>query len=692
MKAIRLFVLLLCPAVYAHAQMSEPTTELDTCDHLDEVVVTGVTGNTRIREIATPVSVISNVALQSHQSTNIIDAISHQPGVNQVTTGSGISKPVIRGLSYNRILVVNNGIRQEGQQWGDEHGIEIDGNSVNSVEILKGPASLMYGSDAMAGVIIMHEAPVMPSGGMYAEAGSEYQTNNGLFGYTLNFKGNQHDFTWDWRWSQKLAHDYHAPEDGYVPNSAFRERALNGSLGVIKNWGYSRLHVSFYQLTPGMVEVEDEYEEGGKDYKIDAPFQEVKHYKAVLNNYLGIGDGYLKAIVGYQQNRRQEFEEEDECGLDFRLHTVNYDLRYVLPEWNKFNTNIGIGGMYQKSENLGEEFLIPAYHHFDFGVFATASRSFLDRLHVSGGLRYDHRNLHSLSLEEEGEERFSDFHRKFGDFSGSLGAIYNLSQRLDLKANISHGFRAPNMSELGSNGEHEGTFRYELGNQDLNPEHSWQFDLGLDYAGSVLSYSLALFANRINDYIYIQRAEGEMDGTPLYQFSAGDARILGGEARVILHLLHHLHFENCYSYVDAQQLHAERDSKYLPFTPAPRWLSSLHYDIPFRSKIIRGAYAEVESDMNFKQTHILEANDTETPTSSYTLLNLGIGTNIHLANGRKLCSVGLSATNLLDKAYQSHLSRLKYAETYPLTGRHGINNMGRNFGIKVMFPIVMGDQ
>ncbi len=689
MKAVRIFVLLLCPALCAHAQMSEPTTELDTCDHLDEVVVTGVTGNTRIREIATPVSIISNVALSSHPSTNIIDAISRQPGVNQVTTGSGISKPVIRGLSYNRILVVNNGIRQEGQQWGDEHGIEIDGNSVNSVEILKGPASLMYGSDAMAGVIIMHEAPVMSPGEMYAEAGSEYQTNNGLFGYTLNYKGNQQGFTWDWRWSQKLAHDYHAPEDGYVPNSAFREQALNGSLGVIKNWGYSRLNVSYYHLTPGMVEVEDEYEEGGRDYKIEAPFQEVKHYKAVLNNYVSLGEGYLKAIAGYQQNRRQEFEEEDECGLDFRLHSINYDVRYVLPEWHKFNTNLGIGGMYQKSENLGEEFLIPAYNLFDIGVFATASRSFYDRLHLSGGLRYDHRNLHSLALEEEGEERFSDFRRNFGDFSGSLGAIYNINQRFDLKVNLSHGFRAPNMSELGSNGEHEGTFRYELGNKDLDPEHSWQFDLGLDYASRILSYSLALFANRINDYIYIQRTGEEMDGTPLYQFSSGDARILGGEARVILHLLHHLHFENCFSYVDAQQLHAERDAKYLPFTPAPRWLSTLHYDIPLRSRIIRGAYAEVESDMNFKQTHIMEANDMETPTSSYTLFNLGIGTNIHLANGRKLCSIGLSASNLFDKAYQSHLSRLKYAETYPITGRNGINNMGKNIGIKILFPIEM---
>lgn len=688
MKAIRLFVLLLCSFVYAHAQVVDrQTAEPDTCAHLDEVVVTGVTGSASIREIAAPVSVVSNAALRTHQSTNIIDAISRQPGVSQVTTGSGISKPVIRGLGYNRVLVVNDGVRQEGQQWGDEHGIEIDGNAVHSVEILKGPASLMYGSDAMAGVIIMHDAPVMLSGKMKAEAGTQYQTNNGLMDYTLAFRGNQQGFVWNWRWSQKWAHDYKAPLDGYVPNSRFRERALSGMLGINKGWGYSRLKLGYYHLTPGMTEVENGYEEGSRCYGIASPFQQVKHYKAVLDNSVRLGEGYLKAIVGYQQNRRQEFEKADECGLDFRLHTVNYDLRYVSPEWDGWKMNTGVGGMHQRSENLGDEFLIPAYNLFDVGMFGTVSKTFFERLHLSGGLRYDHRRLHSLALEDDGEERFSDFRRNFGALSGSLGAILNINEHLDLKANISHGFRAPNMSELGSNGEHEGTFRYELGNQDLKAEHSWQFDLGMDYSTEHFSASVALFANRIGNYIYLSRTGVDVDDTPAYQFTSGDARLIGGEMRLIWHIIRHLHFENAVSYVDAQQLNSDASHRYLPFTPAPRWLSTLHYDIPVNVKSVRELFAEIETDTNFRQNHVMTANDTETPTPAYTLVNISVGTDIHLRNGRQLCTIGITATNLLNTAYQSHLSRLKYADTFPLTGRHGINNMGRNIGFKLSFPL-----
>lgn len=147
---------------------------------LNEVVVTGLTGSQKLKQSPAPISFVSARQLEMQPSTNIIDAIAHQPGVSQITTGSGISKPVIRGLGFNRVVVVNDGVRQEGQQWGDEHGIEIDPASVHSVEILKGPASLMYGSDAMAGVLIFHSAPTLAKGDMRANFSTGYQTNNGL--------------------------------------------------------------------------------------------------------------------------------------------------------------------------------------------------------------------------------------------------------------------------------------------------------------------------------------------------------------------------------------------------------------------------------------------------------------------------------------------------------------------------------
>ena len=192
-----ILLMLVCVCVPASA---------DTIPHrLNELVVTGLTGSTRADRSPAPISVVAPRVLQATPSTNIIDAVAHQPGVSQITTGGGISKPVIRGLGFNRIVTVTDGIRQEGQQWGDEHGLEVDAQSVHAVEILKGPATLMYGSDAMAGVLVLHEAPVMPQGTMALNVGSEYQSNNRLFDYTVNFAGNQKGWVWNWRWSEKDA-------------------------------------------------------------------------------------------------------------------------------------------------------------------------------------------------------------------------------------------------------------------------------------------------------------------------------------------------------------------------------------------------------------------------------------------------------------------------------------------------------
>lgn len=690
MRRILVFIITLCATVQMGAQ------EQDSCVHISEITVTGLTGSTRISQAPAPVSVVGPEYLRTRQTSNLIDAIARQPGVAQITTGNGISKPVIRGMGYNRVLVVSNGVRQEGQQWGDEHGVEVDAQSVNSVEIQKGPASLMYGSDAMAGVLIFHDEPLLPAGKMKADISSEYQTNNGLFGYSVDFAGNKDNMIWNWRYSDKMAHDYKNKLDGYVPGSRFRERALSGMLGTNGDWGFSRLKLSYYHLTPGIVEGERDHDTGelervddGKGYGKIAPYQQVHHYKAVSDNSFIIGDGMLKVIAAYQQNRRQEYEEgHDDCGLDFMLHTINYDVRYVMPEESGWQTNVGMGGMYQSSQNKGDEFLIPSYNLFDWGAFATVSRTFAGQLHLSGGIRFDTRHLHSHSLTDDGEERFTAFSRTFNGLTGSLGAVYNVSDRLDVRMNVSRGFRAPNLSELGSNGVHEGTFRYETGDSRLKQEYSWQLDAGIDYASDPVSFQLSLFANHISNYIFLQGlGDVIVNGVPVYRYTSGDARIFGGEMRLIVHPFRRLHFENSFSYVNSRLLHQPDESKNLPLTPAPRWISTLHYDIREHGNgMVNNIYAEVEADCNLKQDHVYRANDTETPTPAYVLLNVSAGVNIIYRN-RKVCSIYLTANNLLDRAYQNHLSRLKYAETNVVTGKTGVYNMGRNISIKVFIPI-----
>ena len=696
MKSSIFLLSLLCYGQVATAQIKQDSTDV-FFRHLDlnEVTVTGLTGMVHLKEIPAPVSIITKKELLSQSSTNIIDAISHQPGVSQITTGCGISKPVIRGLGFNRVAVVNDGIRQEGQQWGGEHGVEIDAEAVGQVEILKGPASLIYGSDAMAGVLIFHPQHVAPLGSMLANLTTGYQTNNGLFDYSVNFCGNQKGIVWDGRWSQKMAHAYKNRVDGYVPGSQFREEAARLMTGINRQWGYSHVTLSYYHLLPGIVEGERNAITGQlepifsnqKSYGKSQPFQHVYHYKAVWDNSVRLGSGQLKAIVGYQQNRRQEFEEsEDEYALYFLLHTLNYDLRYQLELDGGWKLAAGIGGMYQQSKNKGDEYLIPAYHLFDIGAFATASKQ-LGKWNVTGGVRMDRRQLHIYALIDDDKLRFSDFHRCFTGFSASLGAVCHVNEQLNVRANVSRGFRAPNMSELGSNGEHEGTIRYEIGNHELKAENSLQFDLGADFSSRYVSAQLALFLNRIDHYIYIHRTnETIVPDCNTYRYDSGDARLMGFEAQVDFHPVHQLHFGNAFGMVDAVQLHQPRETRYLPYTPAPRWSSEVKYELTHNGHIFNNAYVAMGLECYLRQNHYYMADDTETATPSYTLFNLSAGTDIDV-RGRHVASLYLSVENLFDRVYQNHLSRLKYTDVNVLTGRMGISNMGRNVAFRLVVPL-----
>ena len=731
-KYIILLLLCICTSVAAQDNINKRETnhkhhhQEDSTDvffrhlQLNELTVTGVTGDTKLKHATAPVSIVTPQLLQATPSTNIIDAIAHQPGVSQLTTGGSISKPIIRGLGYNRVVVMSEGVRQEGQQWGDEHGVEVDGSSVNSVEILKGPASLMYGSDAMAGVVILHAQPTLAEGEMRANVSSEYHTNNGLFHYSLQMAGNQKGFVWDARYSDKMAHAYKNKFDGYVPGSQFRERAGRLMLGVNKTWGHSRLTWTAYHLTPSIIEGERDPKTGElvcssvspKSYSKSLPFQQVKHYKLVWDNSLNLSSGYLKAIIGYQQNRRQEYEESmDEYGLFLKLQTLTYDLRYVTNEWNGWKFSTGIGGMYQQSDNKGDEYLIPDSRLFDFGLYLTATKSLGERWTLNGGVRYDHRRLHGFELIEEGEQRFTDFSRHFNGFTGSIGTVFNVNDNLNLRLNLARGFRTPNMSELASNGVHEGSLRYEKGNQHLKAEYSLQADLGLDFTSRYVSAQLAIFANYINNYIFAHRVEEVIDpGYLTYVYTQGDARLLGFEIGVDLHPIHSIHFSNTFSYVDAQLtsyvIPLTSDIKYLPFTPAPKWTSELKWELfhhthstvsshavheyrhahPKNGFALNNLYVAAGLDCYLRQTHIYRADDTETETPGYALLSLSAGTDI-MFHSKKVVEFYISADNLLNKAYQNHLSRLKYADENIVTGRRGVYNMGRNITFKVVVPI-----
>lgn len=684
------------------------------------VTVTGVSTSTSIRKTPVPITIVRQDELLQTPSTNIIDALSKQAGISQVGTGPAISKPVIRGLGFNRVVVINDGIRQEGQQWGEEHGIEIDESSVNRVEILKGPASLMYGSDALAGVInIISNVPVA-EGTVKGNVLGNYQTNNHLYTTHAGIGGNQNGFGWNAYGSLRSAGDYKNEYDGKVLNSPFNEKNYGAFVGLNKSWGYSRLLWNSFNQDLGVIEGErDELtgkflvfagtpeeriaiENDLQSRKPLPPFQKVNHNKFILDNNFNIDNSRLKIILGYQDNKRKEFAEVEEQQqnnpeLFFDLKTTIYNVHWVLPEKNKWRTTIGFNGLSQHNENRGKEEIIPDYRFSDAGLFIY-SQGFFNNYTLSGGFRFDNRSIDSKEEIDNGTTKFEAFKKSFSNFSGGIGISYEPSQTVTLKANIGRGFRAPNLAELASNGAHEGTNRWEYGSKNLKSEQSVQLDGEVDLNNEHLTLGMNVFYNRINNYIFYRRLNSVFGGDSIvvddngeelqsFQFDQSNARLYGFEISLDLHPhpLDWLHFENKLSFVRGKFNNNIFESDNLPQIPAPRWLSELRADFKKAGKNFRNFYIMMEADNNLKQENAFYAYNTETATPGYTLLNVGVGTD--LANKNKtVFSIHLSVNNITDKAYQNHLSRLKYTAMNAMTGRRGVFNMGRNFSIKLNVP------
>jgi len=706
---------------------------------LKEVIVTGVSSATEQKTNPIPISIVNQKDLLQNSATNIIDAIAIAPGVSQMTLGPNISKPIIRGLGYNRVVTVNDGVRQEGQQWFDEFGIEIDEFSVNKVEILKGPASLSYGSDAMAGVINMLAAPPLPEGQIKGKILTNYQTNNGLFAESFNLAGNQKGFIWDVRYTNKMAHDYQNKFDGYVANSAYSESNAKALVGINRNWGYSHLTLSSFDLKMGIIEGARDSATGKllQHFPIPGPgdsmgiapsgsfkkynnfpviHQHIRHYKAVLDNSFALGSGRLNFRLGFQQNMRQEandLTQGDVYNNYFFLRTLNYDLRYVFPEKNHFEMSVGVNGMKQNSQNLGTAFVIPEYSIFDIGGFAIAKKTY-NKLSISGGLRYETRLLQGKDLwvdstgkrltgpDNNGIANFTAYTSNFSGLSGSFGATYDITKIFYTKLNISRGYRAPTAAESGANGIHDGTPFYEIGDHKLKAESSMQYDFSLGMNSKDVWIELTGFVNNINNYIFAEKlhsvfggdsmrsdpALASVDTCKTFKYIQGNAVLTGGEAVVNIRPrnVKWLNFDNSFSFVSAIQKNQPDSTKYLPYTPPPKLRSELKF-IYTKSKTFKNAYVKVGMDYYFEQNKIYYKYGNETVTPAYMLINAGIGTDICSAKGTTLCSVYIYGGNLGDVAYQSNMSRLKYADPNNVTGRIGVYNMGRNISLKLIIPL-----
>lgn len=661
-----------------------------------EVVITGSATSSDNRKNSTSVATVSKQDLLSHPSTNLIDALSRVPGVSQVTTGPAISKPVIRGLSYNRVVTLNNGVKQQGQQWGDEHGIEIDQYSADHVEILRGPASLMYGSDALGGVINILDGLPAPDGTLRGEFLTNYSTNNGLTGNSLMLQGNENGLVYKVRGSYKNAYSYKTPTE-YVPNSGFNETNFEGQIGLNKKWGYAHLDASSFRTNIGFYDParNDEGQLVGedgqpftdaqnKDRTLAFPKQDIRHYKIALNSNILLGEGSLKATLGYQHNLRRELETEGEGpSLFLNSYTYSYDVKYSFKQSNGWAPVIGVSGEFMHSLNTtGEEKLIPDYDSQAFGAFGYVKKTW-DNDTFNAGIRFDYRKMTGKEFHDDAAD-FGSFSNKFSHVSGALGYTHEFNDAFSFKANAGSAFRAPNIAELASNGVHEGVFRYEVGNPDLKPEQSYQFDASFDYENKYVSASLGGFANFINNYIYYntdgKTILSEDREYPVYNFVQDNAFLRGIEASLTLHPVSWIHFENGFSYTRATNRTTKES---LPFIPA----AALRNELRFEPKIAgtSHSYVSVGVDNFFKQT---KTDSFEFATSGYTLLNAAVGTTLKLSKHQDL-TLYVAGKNLLNKAYYDHLSRFKPGRLSDEDPTLGIYNMGRNitFGVNLPFTL-----
>jgi iron complex outermembrane recepter protein len=728
------------------SKTSQLNVQLQTSSiEASEVVITGVSKATEIKRDPVPMAAISKTYIDQHSaSTNVIDEIANLPGISAVTTGPNVSKPFIHGLGYNRVLTLQDGIRQEGQQWGDEHGIEVDQNSIDRVEIIKGPASLSYGSDALGGVINLLSPPPVPDGKILGSLTGNYGTNNGLINGSLRLQGNNNGLVWGTIASAKEAKDYQNEHDGRVYGTGYLERDARVMVGLNKTWGYSYLNASVFddlqEIPDGsrdsltrkftrQISEEDTYrpivpESVLNSYSITPLHQHVQLYRIYSNSNITLGSGNLIVNLGYELSHRREYThptEPDIAGLNLHLSTYTYDVKYNYIIGNDFEATAGINGQYQNN-TIGDatDFPIPAYHQFDIGPFFILKKTF-GKLDMEGGARYDTRSFSGQAAYIDTSvahfptlytgpnpagtpnvtQQFAALNKTFTGATGSFGATYNFSNAFLVKANIARGFRAPSIAELSANGPDPGSQIYHVGNSTFKPEFNIQEDLGAFLTLPNVSASIELFNNDIQNYIYQQQVLNP-DGSPahnpnfpmynVFTYVQSHARINGGEFFLDLHPRHWLHFENSLSLTYGTNLGnggTVPDSlKYLPFIPPLHTHSELRGTFAKGFSSFRNVYAFLGFDHFSAQNRFFAAYGTETYTAGYDLLSAGFGGNIVNGAGNTVLRIFVEGTNLANKNYQSNMSRLKYFDNpmVPPGVQPGIFNMGRNISFKIVLP------
>lgn len=598
--------------------------------------------------------------LKSNGAATLSEGITNIAGVESVSTGLSIGKPVIRGLSSNRVLVYTQGVRLENQQFGDEHGLGLNESGIESVEVIKGPASLLYGSDALGGVLYFNPEKFAQENTTAGDLNANYFSNTQGYNTNAGIKTSGDNFKYIFRGSLTEHSDYKT-KDYRVTNTRFREQDFKTGFGYQKSNFKSEIR---YNLNNSKLGIPEELGEQSTNRSPLIPFQEITNHVLSSKSNLFFENSSLDISLGLLYNDRKEFAEEAENGealeaeLHLKLKTFNYDVKYNLPKFGKFETIIGVQGMNQVNTNYGPEELIPDATTNDAGILAVSHIHF-EKADVQLGVRFDNRTL-NISTGDN---------KDFNSVNGALGIKLNVFENLTMRLNLASGYRAPNLAELTSDGVHEGTNRYEIGNINLKSEQNFQTDLVLEYNNEHIEFYANTFYNKINNYIFLTPNGNSIDGNPVFVYLQNNAQLYGGEFGLHIHPhpLDWLHLESSFETVTGKQ----NNKNYLPLIPANALSNTLRME--FQTKEISKAYAFLKLKTTFKQKNV---SIFETNSEGYNILSAGFGGSFKLFN--KELSMTVSGNNLTDKTYINHLSRLK---------TDGIYNMGRNITLGLTYNL-----
>ncbi len=632
------------------------------------------------------VTQLTEIELDKAKGKNLAETLKMLTGVSALQTGNSISKPVIHGLHSNRVLILNNGIRQEGQQWGAEHAPEIDPFIAQDIAVVKGAAGVRYGSDAIAGVIVLSPKRLPWEKGIKGEFNAIGASNglqgtfSGILEGNLKRKAHHHGLAWRVQSTLKRSGNIRSP-NYYLANTGLREINFSTAVGYQKyHWGvdvffsrfstqlgiFSGAHIGNLTDLKRVIASGEPFIKSGFSYKIDRPFQDINHNLLKVNNFIKFDKvGKITTTYALQINNRKEYDAHrprndslagNRPELNFELTTQTLDIVFEhQPLFSSLIGSIGMSGMRQANVYQGRP-LVPNFRSYNGGIF-WIERWVKSKYEIEMGLRYDYKWMKTFERLRTGEVGSTEL--IFNNFSGTLGTVYRLPKGWEWKVNFATAWRPPNINELFSNGVHHGSASYEQGDENLTSEVAYNLNTTLNYSGNRFAFDIVLYNNYIQNFIYLKPQFPEVltirGAFPSFQYTQTDAVFRGIDVKTVITLTEKTKWIGKGSFLWAYNQGAK---DFLVLIPANRIENEWSYQFADTRNLTKNVFS-VNYMHVFRQNRVPANSDYAEPPAGYGLLNLDISTSIPLKSNKQI-QVGLQINNLLNTVYRDYMNRFRY--------------------------------